>query len=119
MEITEGLESKSIEELHEINRQLVALIRDKEREREREAKGQFAIGDQVWFRRTKNGEIIHGIVKGINLNTLRVQKIGSHVRWAVSPSLCHKEFEKLFRGHEASTPAKTQMRIGYAVGLSR
>jgi len=93
MEITVGLENKSIEELYEINRQLSALIRDKEREREREARDRFAVGDQIWFRRIKHGEIIHGTVLGINQNTLKVQKNGSHVRWAVSPSLCHKEFE--------------------------
>ncbi len=97
MNITEQLGSKSIEELHEINRQLTTLIRDKEREREREARGQFAIGDRIWFRRTKSSEIIHGIVEGINQNTLKIKKIGSHVRWAVSPSLCHKDFEGLFR----------------------
>jgi len=97
MDVTIGLEKMSIEELHAINKQLVALIRDKEREREREARGQFEIGDRIWFRRTKSGEIIHGTVEGINQNTLKVQKIGSHVRWAVSPSTCHKEFDDFFR----------------------
>jgi len=96
MEIAVGLENKSIEELHEINKHLVALIRDKEREREREERGKFSIGDRVWFRRTKNGEIIHGTVQGINQNTLKVQKNGSHVRWAILPSLCNKELEQLF-----------------------
>lgn len=100
MNITEQLGNKSIEELYEINRQLTTLIRGKERERERAARGQFAIGDLVWFRRTKNGEIIHGTVEGINQNTLKIQKIGSHVRWTVSPSLCHKEFEGLFSSHD-------------------
>jgi hypothetical protein len=90
MDVTVGLEDKSIEELHAINRQLVALIRDKERKREREARGQFEIGNRIWFRRTKTGDIIHGTVEGINQKTLKVQKIGSHVRWAVLPSACHK-----------------------------
>jgi hypothetical protein len=97
MDVTMGLEGKSIEELYAINKQLLALIRDREREREREARDQFEIGDRIWFRRTKQGEIIHGTVEGINQNTLKVQKIGSHVRWAVSPSACHKEFEDFFR----------------------
>ena len=97
MNVTMRLEDKSIEELYAINKQLVALIRDREREREREARGQFDIGDRIWFRRTKQGEIIHGTVAGINQKTLKVQKIGSHVRWAVSPSACHKEFEDFFR----------------------
>jgi len=97
MDVTMGLEGKSIEELYAINKQLVALIRDREREREREARGRFEVGDRIWFRRTKQGEIIHGTVTGINQNTLKVQKIGSHVRWAVSPSSCHKEFEDFFR----------------------
>lgn len=96
MNITDGLENKSIEELYEINKQLVALIRDKKREQEREAREQFAIGDRVWFQRTQKGEIIHATVQGINLNTIKVQKNGSHVRWAVSPSICHKELENIF-----------------------
>lgn len=99
MAIIEEFENMSIEELYEINRQLATLIRDRERERAREAREQFAIGDRIWFRRTKSGEVIHGTVEGINQNTLRVQKVGSHVRWAVSPSLCYKEFEDLFRNN--------------------
>jgi len=118
MDLTVGLENKSIEELYEINKQLVALIRDKEREREREARGQFAIGDRIWFRRTKNGEIIHGTVQGINQNTLKVQKIGSHIRWAVSPSMCHKEFEQIFHDNEVNYPMNSRVS-SYSLAMSR
>lgn len=114
MDITEGLENKSIEELYAINRQLTALIREKERERNRAARDQFAVGDRVWFRRTKTGEIMHGTVRGINRNTLRVQKAGSHVFWAVSPSMCHKEFTQLFLDDREHSPVKAPVS-GYSM----
>jgi len=90
VEITERLENKSIDDLYEIKKRLLVLIRDKEREQERMARGQFVIGDRISFKRTQRGEIIHGTVQGFNNFTLRVKKMDSDVLWVVPPSRCHK-----------------------------
>ena len=51
-------------------------------------KDKFSVGDDVWFPRTKDGEIVEGKITKIHRKNINV-KVEPFTNWTVSPSLLH------------------------------
>lgn len=79
------------EALRKLNKQIVALIKERSAEEERAAATAFRIGDTVSFYAKKYRSRIHIIVDRINPQTVAGKEVNGTIKWRVSPSLCTLE----------------------------
>lgn len=88
MAIDLDLTKLSDAELIDLNRRIVAYLRDKRQRETYLALARFAPGDRVWFR-ARDGRRIEAVVVRVNKKTVSVHA-DDHHDWSVSPALLQR-----------------------------
>jgi hypothetical protein len=94
-EIIEKISGMETDDLRTLNNQVVAILRSRERAKQRQAAVQFQVGDSVMFHTRNRGSKV-GKVTGFNKTTISVRVAAKEdfrslpENWKVAPSLLQK-----------------------------
>ena len=83
------LDGLSIEDSSELTDYMIVLHNDKVRQRNAEVKNQFAVGDKVIVKSSRNGDF-EAIIEKIMPKNIRVKRQNPIQMWDVSPTLLEK-----------------------------